>query len=171
MHHIFVNDYLKVKGTSFFNYFSQLGIKDVFEPRLADLSPMTPDLGVYARDVQQSIAVNIRNYMREDQRNNTNGTNANGTNGMANGMNNGMADGMMNAMANGMANGMNNVMTNAMNNGMANGMNNVMNNGMANGNGMNNNNQNRNPLDQTSSVVLPNGRRFSRPGKYFFYWD
>ena len=27
---------------------------------------MTPDLGVYARDVQQSIAVNIRNYMKSD---------------------------------------------------------------------------------------------------------
>ncbi|XP_011501025.1 PREDICTED: uncharacterized protein LOC105364713 [Ceratosolen solmsi marchali] len=47
-------------------YLQRLGIKDVFEPRLADLSPMTPDLGVYARDVQQSIAVNIRNYMKED---------------------------------------------------------------------------------------------------------
>lgn len=33
---------------------------------MADLGPMTPDLGVYARDVQQSIAVNIRNYMKPD---------------------------------------------------------------------------------------------------------
>lgn len=46
---------------------SQLGIVDVFEPRLADLSPMTSDLGVYARDVQQSIGVNIRNYMKPDR--------------------------------------------------------------------------------------------------------
>lgn len=44
----------------------QLGVRDVFEPRLADLSPMTPDLNVYARDIQQSIAVNIRNYMNGD---------------------------------------------------------------------------------------------------------
>lgn len=39
----------------------------MFEPRTADLSPMTPDLGVYARDVQQSIGVNIRNYMKPDR--------------------------------------------------------------------------------------------------------
>ncbi|XP_014205453.1 uncharacterized protein LOC106637255 [Copidosoma floridanum] len=47
-------------------YLQRLGIKDVFEPRLADLSPMTPDLGVYARDVQQSVAINIRNFMRNN---------------------------------------------------------------------------------------------------------
>ncbi|XP_008207029.1 uncharacterized protein LOC100121217 isoform X1 [Nasonia vitripennis] len=47
-------------------YLQRLGIRDVFEPRMADLGPMTPDLGVYARDVQQSIAVNIRNYMKPD---------------------------------------------------------------------------------------------------------
>lgn len=52
-----------VKCSSYF----QLGILDVFEPRTADLSPMTPDLGVYARDVQQSIGVNIRNYMKPDR--------------------------------------------------------------------------------------------------------
>lgn len=51
-------------------YLQKLGIKDAFEPRAADLSPMSPDLGVYARDVQQSIGVNIRNYMR-DGRNET----------------------------------------------------------------------------------------------------
>lgn len=39
----------------------------MFEPRVADLSPMTSDLGVYARDVQQSIGVNIRNYMKPDR--------------------------------------------------------------------------------------------------------
>lgn len=39
----------------------------MFEPRAADLSPMTPDLGVYARDAQQSIGVNIRNYMKPDR--------------------------------------------------------------------------------------------------------
>lgn len=38
-----------------------MGISDVFDPRAADLTPMSPDLGVYARDIQQSIGVNIRN--------------------------------------------------------------------------------------------------------------
>ncbi|XP_006620358.1 uncharacterized protein LOC102678858 isoform X1 [Apis dorsata] len=49
------------------SFLQRLGILDVFEPRTADLSPMTPDLGVYARDVQQSIGVNIRNYMKPDR--------------------------------------------------------------------------------------------------------
>ncbi|XP_072742888.1 uncharacterized protein Ir93a isoform X4 [Anoplolepis gracilipes] len=49
------------------SFLQRLGIVDVFEPRLADLSPMTSDLGVYARDVQQSIGVNIRNYMKPDR--------------------------------------------------------------------------------------------------------
>lgn len=49
------------------SFLSQLGILDVFDPRVADLSPMTADLGVYARDVQQSIGVNIRNYMKPDR--------------------------------------------------------------------------------------------------------
>ncbi|XP_070154748.1 uncharacterized protein [Polyergus mexicanus] len=49
------------------SFLQRLGIVDVFEPRLADLSPMTSDFGVYARDVQQSIGVNIRNYMRPDR--------------------------------------------------------------------------------------------------------
>ncbi|KYN05390.1 Leukocyte elastase inhibitor [Cyphomyrmex costatus] len=49
------------------SFLQRLGILDVFEPRVADLSPMTSDLGVYARDVQQSIGVNIRNYMKPDR--------------------------------------------------------------------------------------------------------
>ncbi|XP_043265570.1 uncharacterized protein LOC122405123 [Colletes gigas] len=49
------------------SFLQRLGIVDVFEPRAADLSLMTPDLGVYARDVQQSIGVNIRNYMKPDR--------------------------------------------------------------------------------------------------------
>uniref|UniRef100_A0ABD2WEF0 Serpin domain-containing protein n=2 Tax=Trichogramma kaykai TaxID=54128 RepID=A0ABD2WEF0_9HYME len=125
-------------------YLQRLGIKDVFEPRLADLTPMTPDLGVYARDVQQSIAVNIRNYMRDanSQGNNTSNNNNNG-----NGNGNGNAT---------MANGNNSMMNN-----------NAMNNATGNSDGTSNgaaatNNQNRNPLDQTSSVVLPN-RRYGRP--------
>ncbi|XP_046624536.1 uncharacterized protein LOC124307152 [Neodiprion virginianus] len=49
------------------SFLQRIGIRDVFEPRDADLSPMTDDLGVYARDVQQSIGVNIRNYMKPDR--------------------------------------------------------------------------------------------------------
>ncbi|KAK2575943.1 hypothetical protein KPH14_007305 [Odynerus spinipes] len=55
------------------SYLQRLGVTDVFEPRVADLSPMTPDLGVYARDVQQSIGVNIRNYMKPDRTHSRNG--------------------------------------------------------------------------------------------------
>ncbi|XP_072742897.1 uncharacterized protein Ir93a isoform X5 [Anoplolepis gracilipes] len=55
------------------SFLQRLGIVDVFEPRLADLSPMTSDLGVYARDVQQSIGVNIRNYMKPDRTHSRNG--------------------------------------------------------------------------------------------------
>ncbi|XP_015598832.1 mucin-5AC isoform X2 [Cephus cinctus] len=54
-------------------FLQRLGIRDVFEPRSADLSPMTPDLGVYARDIQQSIGVNIRNYMKPDRTHSRNG--------------------------------------------------------------------------------------------------
>ncbi|XP_017891465.1 uncharacterized protein LOC108631811 isoform X2 [Ceratina calcarata] len=55
------------------SFLQRLGIVDVFEPRAADLSPMSPDLGVYARDVQQSIGVNIRNYMKPDRTHSRNG--------------------------------------------------------------------------------------------------
>ncbi|XP_011865673.1 PREDICTED: mucin-3A isoform X2 [Vollenhovia emeryi] len=55
------------------SFLQRLGIVDVFEPRVADLSPMTSDLGVYARDVQQSIGVNIRNYMKPDRTHSRNG--------------------------------------------------------------------------------------------------
>ncbi|XP_029164006.1 chitinase-like protein PB1E7.04c [Nylanderia fulva] len=55
------------------SFLQRLGIVDVFEPRLANLSPMTSDLGVYARDVQQSIGVNIRNYMKPDRTHSRNG--------------------------------------------------------------------------------------------------
>ncbi|KAF7414094.1 hypothetical protein HZH68_002583 [Vespula germanica] len=55
------------------SFLQRLGITDVFEPRVADLSPMTPDLGVYARDIQQSIGVNIRNYMKPDRTHSRNG--------------------------------------------------------------------------------------------------
>lgn len=55
------------------SFLQRLGILDVFEPRAADLSAMTPDLGVYVRDVQQSIGVNIRNYMKPDRTHSRNG--------------------------------------------------------------------------------------------------
>ncbi|XP_029056391.2 flocculation protein FLO11-like isoform X1 [Osmia bicornis bicornis] len=58
------------------SFLQRLGILDVFEPRAADLSPMTPDLGVYARDVQQSIGVNIRNYMKPDRTHSRESTNS-----------------------------------------------------------------------------------------------
>ncbi|XP_063978659.1 uncharacterized protein LOC135163284 [Diachasmimorpha longicaudata] len=52
-------------------YLQKMGIRDAFEPRAADLTPMSPDLGIYARDVQQSIGVNIRNYMRDGRNDST----------------------------------------------------------------------------------------------------
>ncbi|KAG7190376.1 hypothetical protein KM043_006485 [Ampulex compressa] len=55
------------------SFLQRLGIVDVFEPRFADLSPMTPEPGVYVRDVQQSIGVNIRNYMKPDRTHSRNG--------------------------------------------------------------------------------------------------
>ncbi|XP_046819000.1 uncharacterized protein LOC124424233 isoform X1 [Vespa crabro] len=57
------------------SFLQRLGITDVFEPRVADLSPMTSDLGVYARDIQQSIGVNIRNYMKPDRTHSRESTN------------------------------------------------------------------------------------------------
>lgn len=64
---IFESMFVRFHAIAFVLFLSQLGITDVFEPRVADLSPMTADLGVYARDVQQSIGVNIRNYMKPDR--------------------------------------------------------------------------------------------------------
>ncbi|XP_053594782.1 ionotropic receptor 93a isoform X3 [Microplitis demolitor] len=47
-------------------WLQKLGVQDAFEPRAADLSLMSPDLGIYARDVQQSIGVNIRNFAESE---------------------------------------------------------------------------------------------------------
>ncbi|EZA54909.1 Glutamate receptor delta-2 subunit [Ooceraea biroi] len=55
------------------SFLQRLGILDVFDPNTADLSPMTSDLGVYARDIQQSIGINIRNYMKPDRTHSRNG--------------------------------------------------------------------------------------------------
>lgn len=57
----------------------------MFEPRAANLSPMTPDLGIYVRDVQQSIGVNIRNYMKNDETRDENGTLSSATNSSSRG--------------------------------------------------------------------------------------
>lgn len=66
----------------------QLGIRNVFEPRIAELGPMTPDLGVYARDIQQSIAVNIRNFMSTPNNSTNNATNGAMNNTNSNNSNN-----------------------------------------------------------------------------------
>ncbi|KAH0948077.1 hypothetical protein HN011_004572 [Eciton burchellii] len=55
------------------SFLQRLGILDVFDPRVADLSPMTSDLGVYVRDIQQNIGINIRNYMQPDRTHSRNG--------------------------------------------------------------------------------------------------
>ncbi|XP_011296953.1 uncharacterized protein Spn85F [Fopius arisanus] len=52
-------------------YLQKMGIGDAFDPRAADLTPMSSDLGIYARDVQQSIGVNIRNYGRDGRNDST----------------------------------------------------------------------------------------------------
>ncbi|XP_074031152.1 serpin 85F isoform X1 [Leptinotarsa decemlineata] len=43
--------------------FQELGIKRVFEPRQSDFSPMTDQQGIYVRNIEQAITVNIRNYV------------------------------------------------------------------------------------------------------------
>ncbi|CAH2099594.1 unnamed protein product [Euphydryas editha] len=40
----------------------KLGIHDVFEPRQHDFTPMTPQLGVYVRSIEQTVSVAIRKY-------------------------------------------------------------------------------------------------------------
>jgi hypothetical protein len=40
-----------------------MGIRQVFEPRQADFSPMTGDKGIYVTNIEQAITVNIRNYV------------------------------------------------------------------------------------------------------------
>ncbi|RZC39127.1 leukocyte elastase inhibitor [Asbolus verrucosus] len=43
--------------------FQKMGIRQVFEPRQADFSPMTDDRSVYVTNIEQAITVNIRNYV------------------------------------------------------------------------------------------------------------
>jgi len=42
----------------------QLGIWDVFDPRRADLSGMSDDPELYVRNIEQSVTVVIRNYVK-----------------------------------------------------------------------------------------------------------
>ncbi|EFA12955.2 leukocyte elastase inhibitor [Tribolium castaneum] len=41
----------------------KMGIRQVFEPRQADFSQMTPDRNIYVTNIEQAITVNIRNYV------------------------------------------------------------------------------------------------------------
>jgi hypothetical protein len=42
----------------------QLGIWDVFDPRRANLSGMANDPDLYVRNIEQSVTVVIRNYIK-----------------------------------------------------------------------------------------------------------
>ncbi|RVE42825.1 hypothetical protein evm_012537 [Chilo suppressalis] len=44
----------------------KLGIRDVFEPRQADFTPMTRQPGVYVRSIEQAVSVAIRKYRPDD---------------------------------------------------------------------------------------------------------
>ncbi|XP_063373343.1 uncharacterized protein LOC134661283 [Cydia amplana] len=45
----------------------KLGIRDVFEPRQRDFTPMTPQAGVYVRSIEQAVSVAIRKYGTDDR--------------------------------------------------------------------------------------------------------
>ncbi|CAB3220980.1 unnamed protein product [Arctia plantaginis] len=46
----------------------KLGIRDVFEPRQRDFTPMTKQAGVYVRSIEQAVSVAIRKYRPDDQK-------------------------------------------------------------------------------------------------------
>ncbi|XP_011549042.3 uncharacterized protein LOC105381092 [Plutella xylostella] len=48
----------------------KLGIRDVFEPRQRDFTPMTSQGHVYVRSVEQAVSVAIRKYRHDDQKRN-----------------------------------------------------------------------------------------------------
>ncbi|XP_072935662.1 uncharacterized protein [Epargyreus clarus] len=48
----------------------KLGIRDVFEPRQHDFTPMTRQPGVYVRSIEQAVSVAIRKYQPDDQKKN-----------------------------------------------------------------------------------------------------
>ncbi|RVE42791.1 hypothetical protein evm_012548 [Chilo suppressalis] len=49
----------------------KLGIRDVFEPRQADFTPMTRQPGVYVRSIEQAVSVAIRKYRPDDIKKNS----------------------------------------------------------------------------------------------------
>ncbi|XP_053601771.1 serpin H1 [Plodia interpunctella] len=48
----------------------KLGVRDVFEPRQRDFTPMTRQPGVYVRSIEQAVSVAIRKYRPDDQKKN-----------------------------------------------------------------------------------------------------
>ncbi|CAK1548649.1 unnamed protein product [Leptosia nina] len=46
----------------------KLGIRDVFEPRQRDFTPMTQQSGVYVRSIEQAVSVAIRKYQPDELR-------------------------------------------------------------------------------------------------------
>ncbi|CAG4921523.1 unnamed protein product [Colias eurytheme] len=44
----------------------KLGVRDVFEPRQRDFTPMTSQPGVYVRSIEQAVSVTIRKYQPDD---------------------------------------------------------------------------------------------------------
>ncbi|CAG4963825.1 unnamed protein product [Parnassius apollo] len=48
----------------------KLGIRDVFEPRQQDFTPMTYQPGVYVRSIEQAVSVAIRKYQPDDAKKN-----------------------------------------------------------------------------------------------------
>ncbi|XP_028164536.1 uncharacterized protein LOC114355739 [Ostrinia furnacalis] len=48
----------------------KLGIRDVFEPRQHDFTPMTRQPGVYVRSIEQAVSVAIRKYRPDEQKKN-----------------------------------------------------------------------------------------------------
>ncbi|CAK1600148.1 unnamed protein product [Parnassius mnemosyne] len=48
----------------------KLGIRDVFEPRQQDFTPMTYQPGVYVRSIEQAVSVAIRKYQPDDSKKN-----------------------------------------------------------------------------------------------------
>lgn len=45
-----------------------MGITDIFEPSRADFSPMTVEAGIYAKHIEQTVALNIRTHTNNNLR-------------------------------------------------------------------------------------------------------
>ncbi|XP_047521312.1 uncharacterized protein LOC125060450 [Pieris napi] len=48
----------------------KLGIRDVFEPRQGDFTPMTSQTGVYVRSIEQAVSVSMRKYQPDELKKN-----------------------------------------------------------------------------------------------------